>query len=69
MPVLSVLCAINNIARLPHVGSSCGGVTERTNQTEEMLRTTVDKERGGKKEISSVVIKMKNGPPATLNKS
>lgn len=28
-----------------------------------------DKERGGKKEISSVVIKMKNGSPATLNKS
>lgn len=41
------------------------------NHTQEMLRTTADKEgeRVGKKEISSVVIKMKNGSPATLNKS
>lgn len=39
------------------------------NHTQKMLRTTADKERVRKKEISSVVIKMKNGSPATLNKS
>lgn len=35
----------------------------------KMQRTIADKERVRKKEISSVVIKMKNGFPATLNKS
>lgn len=35
----------------------------------KMQRTIADKERVRKKEISSVVIKMKNGSPATLNKS
>lgn len=34
-----------------------------------MLRASADKERVRKKEISSVVIKMKNGSQATLNKS
>lgn len=43
--------------------------TEPYTHTQKMLRTTADKERVRKKEISSVVIKMKNGSPATLNKS
>lgn len=37
--------------------------------TQKMLMTSGDRERVSKKEISSVVIKMKNGSLATLNKS
>lgn len=37
--------------------------------TQETLSTAADIERVRKKEISSVVIKMKNGPWATLSKS
>lgn len=50
-------------------GRGGGERADAQSETEEPLRTAGDKERVGKKEISSVVIKMKNGSPATLNKS
>lgn len=40
-----------------------------TKKKKKMLRASGAKETVRKKEISSVVIKMKNGSPAALNKS